>query len=106
MNVKRLARRTLARGIVKYVGDKSKFLVIDLSRSKITLEEAATLAFNARDIQSRYNKERDLLIFEFETAQEKLSYMKRLPQWVWNRGCVILEYSNDDLEQWVLETVG
>ena len=86
--------------------DKAKTLVLDLSRSRMTLEEAATIAFNARDLTSSYNRKRDLLIIEFDTPREKLNFMKRLPQWAWNRGAVVWEISSEELDQWTFESMG
>lgn len=86
--------------------DKARTLVLDLSPQRLNLEEAATLAFNSREVRSRYNPKRDLLMLEFDDPQGKLAYMKRLPQWLWNRGCVVWEFSPAQLEAWRIEASG
>jgi hypothetical protein len=107
MHTKNAVRRTLGAALrSRNVLDKNKTLVLDLSPSRLTLEEAATLAFNSRELRSRYNAHRDLLILEFSAPREKLAYMKRLPQWLWNRGIVRWDASEAQLELWRLEAAG
>jgi hypothetical protein len=107
MNAKHLIRRTLRKHVHHdALMDKSRTLVLDLSRARVTMEEAATLAFNSRDLESSYNRRRDLLILEFNSPREKLKYMKRLPQWCWNRGCILWDCSNEELDQWAFEAMG
>ncbi len=107
MPAKAAARRVLARAVQqRNTMEKARTLVVDLSPARISLEEAATVAFHARNIRSRYNKKRDLLMLEFDTPQAKLAYMKRLPQWLWNQHCVVWEYAPAELELWRMESLG
>lgn len=107
MPAKAAARRALAKAVQqRNTMEKARTLVLDLSPSRISLEEAATVAFNARNMRSRYNKKRDLLLLEFDTPQEKLKYMKRLPQWLWNRQSVVWEFAPAELELWRMESLG
>lgn len=85
--------------------EKTKSIVIDLSSSRVSLEEAASVAFHARQIRSRFNRRRSLLLLEFDTPQEKLSYLKKLPQWLWNRGCIVWEYQPAELALWRVEAL-
>lgn len=85
--------------------DKSKSIVLDLSSPRISLEEAATIAFHSRSIRSRFNRRRSLLILEFDTPREKLSYLKKLPQWLWNRGCIVWEFQPTELALWRVEAL-
>lgn len=86
--------------------EKARTLVLDLSSQRLTLEEAATVAFSCRAMPSRYNAKRDLLLLEFNDQREKLAYLKQLPQWLWNRGAVIWEFSPMQLELWRTEAAG
>lgn len=86
--------------------EKSKTLIFDLSPQRLSLEEAATVAFNCRSLHSRYNAKRDLLMLEFDSQREKLAYLKQLPQWLWNRGSVVWEFSPAQLELWRTEAAG
>jgi hypothetical protein len=96
----------LTKSLITISKNRTKVLVLDISKSKLSLEEAAKLAFSTRDMPLSYNKKRDLLILEFETPHDKIRYMKRLPQWLWNKGCVIWEYTDTELQQWMLESMG
>lgn len=102
-----LTRQTLRRtGRARNELDKSKTLVLDLSSQRLSLEEAATVAFSCRSVRSRYNPKRNLLMLEFDNQREKLAYLKRLPQWLWNRGSVVWEFSPAQLELWRVEAAG
>lgn len=104
---KTLARRNLSRHIAgRDPLEKTRVIVLDLSPSRMSLEEAASLAFHSRHIRSRFNKRRSYLMLEFDTAREKLTYLKQLPQWLWNQGCVVWEYTQPELELWRLESMG
>jgi hypothetical protein len=106
MIARSVVRRSLSHCVVdRDAAEKAKVIVLDFSPSRITLEEAASLAFHSRNIRSRYNKRRNFLILEFETAREKLAYLKKLPQWLWNRGCVVWEYRRPELDLWRLEAL-
>lgn len=99
-----LTRRTLVRSVFPHNAlEKSRTLILDLSPQRLSLEEAATVAFNCRTLCTRYNAKRDLLMLEFDSHREKLAYLKRLPQWLWNRGCVVFEFSSAQLELWRTE---
>lgn len=86
--------------------EKAKTLVLDLSSQRLTFEEAATVAFSCRTVRSRYNTKRDFLMLEFDDQREKLAYLKQLPQWLWNRGSVVWEFSPAQLELWRTEAAG
>jgi hypothetical protein len=86
------------------LADKSKMLALDLT--DLSLEEVAKVTQHAgANVYSRYNEKRNLLILEFEDQQKKVDYMKHLPQWLWNRGGVLWECSNEQLEHWIYETL-
>ncbi|NOY72088.1 MAG: hypothetical protein GXP14_06885 [Gammaproteobacteria bacterium] len=104
MNVKCLTQQVLSKQAFNSPLTKSTTIVLNLSRSKVTLEEAATIAFNARRYDVRYNCKRDLLMIEFESTKDKLRYMKKIPQWLWNRGCVLWDCSAKSLDKWVFES--
>lgn len=107
MKVKQTIRRVLTKAVQqRNVLEKSRTLVLNLSPSNIDIDEAATIAFNARTIRSRYNKKRDLLMLEFDSPREKLRYLKQLPRWLWNRNCVVFDYPAAQLELWRLESLG
>lgn len=107
MKVKKTIRRVLTKAVQRRnVMEKSRTLILNLSPTHIDIDEAATIAFNARTIRSRYNKKRDLLMLEFDTPQDKLRYLKRLPQSLWNRNCVVFDYPATQLELWRLESLG
>lgn len=102
-----LTRQTLRSAVHSRNGlEKSKTLVLDLSSQRLSLEEAATVAFSCRTMRSRYNAKRDLLMLEFDNQREKLAYLKQLPQWLWNRGSVVWEFSPAQLELWRTEAAG
>ncbi|WP_455206174.1 hypothetical protein [Kaarinaea lacus] len=85
--------------------DKTKILAIDLSLSKLSLAEVAKLVSLLQQFRSRFNKKRNLLLLEFSDPQQKVIALKLLPQWAWNRGAVLWETSNHDLQEWVSETL-
>ena len=85
------------------LADKSRMLAINLS--DLSLEEVAKITQRLGNVHSRYNEKRNLLILEFEDQEKKVDYMKQLPQWLWNRGGVLWECSNEQLENWIYETL-
>ena len=85
------------------LADKSRMLALNLS--DLTLEEVAKITQRLGNVHSRYNEKRNELILEFEDQQKKVDYMKHLPQWLWNRGSVLWECSNEQLENWIYETL-
>ena len=87
------------------LADKSRMLVLDLSLSKLSLDELDKVTQESLDAHTRFNEKRDLLILEFEDQHKKVDYMKRLPQWIWNRGCVLWECTDAQLEKWIYETL-
>lgn len=107
MKSKTATRRAINRGVLSSQGlDKSRYVVLKFAPSLLSLEEAAMLSFQFRDIESRYNKKRHLLILQFDSPAEKLQFVKRLPQWLWNRGCVQFDFTAPQLNQWLVETIG
>lgn len=85
------------------LADKSRMLALDLT--DLSLDEVAKITHHINDAHSRYNENRCILILEFDSQQKKVDYMKRLPQWLWNRGGVLWECSNEQLETWIYETL-
>lgn len=109
MNIKKVTRRLLMRNVVngqrQNATDRSRILILNLSPSRVNESEADALFLSSLDHFFRYNKKRDLLFLEFSDAKQKLRYMKNLPPAFWNRGCVVWEYSPNQLSQWLDESV-
>jgi len=107
MKFKKVLRRVLAKSISTGSSpDKSKILILDMTSPKVSIEEIATLSFHSRHIRSRFHKQNNWLMFEFDTTQDKLRYMKKLPLWLWTRGCVIWECSQSQHDVWHQEASG
>lgn len=85
------------------LADRSKMLALNLS--DLSLGEVAKITQHIGNAHTRYNEKRNVLIVEFEHQHQKVDYMKHLPQWLWNRGAVLWECSNDQLEEWIYETL-
>ena len=79
--------------------------MLALNLSDLSLGEIAKITHHVGNARSRYNEKRNLLILEFDSQQKKVDYMKQLPQWLWNRGAVLWECSNEQLEDWIYETL-
>ena len=85
------------------LADKSRMLALNLT--DLSLEEVAKITQYIGNANSRYNEKRNLLILEFDDQNKKVDYLKRLPQWLWNRNAVLWETSNEQLEEWIYETL-
>ena len=103
MNLIRSKKSTTRRYSQSSLADKSKMLAINLS--ELTLGEVATITQHIGNARSRYNEKRNILILEFDHQHIKVNYMKQLPQWLWNRGAVLWECSNEQLEAWIYESL-
>lgn len=79
--------------------------MLALNLSDLSLEEVAKVIRQLGSAQSRFNEKRNLLILEFDHQHKKVDYMKQLPQRLWNCGAVLWECSNEQLEDWIYETL-